>query len=247
MSCSPATTTPPTRRWWPSWGARSQRIHTNVQVGTQILFIEAHNELCISFAVLVTDKVRRTAKFMCMVAKGIPIVGPGWLSQSKETKTFQGMIHTMVELSSFFILEIFFHPQILGYTLSRTKSPRRSGVSVSAGLSERLQRRLCSQITKFTRPSRWFLPLNSLKVQNSYQHVMMLSVSQFSCISRNCRMRWRPIPQVAAQEYSVGRSQDLRDRIGLGQGVAGGGQEEEFARRRQGDSPHWPTPPRARF
>ena len=41
-------------------------------------------------AVLVTDKVRRTAKFMCMVAKGVPIVGPGWLSQSKETKTFQG-------------------------------------------------------------------------------------------------------------------------------------------------------------
>ena len=169
MSCSPATTTLPTKRWWPSWGARSQRIHTNVQVGTQILFIEVHNELCISFAVLVTDKVRRTAKFMCMVAKGVPIVGPGWLSQSKETKTFQGMIHTTVELSSFFILEIFFHPQILGYTLSRTKSPRRSGVSVSAGLSERLQRRLCSQITKFTRPSRWFLPLNSLKVQNSYQ------------------------------------------------------------------------------
>ena len=42
---------------------------------------------------LVTDKVRRTAKFMCMVAKGIPIVGPGWLSQSKETKTFQGWFY----------------------------------------------------------------------------------------------------------------------------------------------------------
>ena len=104
---------------------------------------------------------------MCMVAKGIPIVGPGWLSQSKETKTFQGMIHTTVKLSSFSILEIFFHPQILGYTLSRTKSPRRSGVSVSAGLSERLPRRLCSRTTKFTRPSLWFLPRNSLKVQNN--------------------------------------------------------------------------------
>ena len=70
----------------------------------------------------------------------------------------------------------------------------------------------------------------------------------FICIfSRNRRKRWRPVPQVAAQEYSVGRSQDFRDRIGLGQGVVGGGQEEEFARRRQGDSPHWPPPPRARF
>ena len=51
---------------------------------------------------LVTDKVRRTAKFMCMVAKGIPIVGPGWLSQSKETKTFLGWLyHHSISFSTF--------------------------------------------------------------------------------------------------------------------------------------------------
>ena len=40
--------------------------------------------------VLITDKIRRTAKFLCMLAKGMPIVGPEWLVQSKESKTFQG-------------------------------------------------------------------------------------------------------------------------------------------------------------
>ena len=40
--------------------------------------------------VLVTDKIRRTTKFLCMVAKGVPIVGPKWLQLSKETKSFQG-------------------------------------------------------------------------------------------------------------------------------------------------------------
>ena len=40
--------------------------------------------------VLVTDKIRRTAKFLCMVAKGIPIVSPNWVKMSKEMKRFQG-------------------------------------------------------------------------------------------------------------------------------------------------------------
>ena len=41
--------------------------------------------------VLVTDKVRRTAKFLCMAAKGVPIVGPAWLKNSKDAGSFQGM------------------------------------------------------------------------------------------------------------------------------------------------------------
>lgn len=40
--------------------------------------------------VLVTDKIRRTAKFLCMVAKGVPIVSPNWVKMSKEMKRFQG-------------------------------------------------------------------------------------------------------------------------------------------------------------
>ncbi|TRY70391.1 hypothetical protein TCAL_04836 [Tigriopus californicus] len=39
--------------------------------------------------VLVTDKIRRTAKFLCMVARGMPIVSPLWLHSSKESRTFQ--------------------------------------------------------------------------------------------------------------------------------------------------------------
>lgn len=30
---------------------------------------------------LVTDKVRRTVKFLCAVARGVPIVTPEWLSK----------------------------------------------------------------------------------------------------------------------------------------------------------------------
>merc|ERR1712168_944314 len=33
--------------------------------------------------VLVTDQIRRTAKFLSMVAKGVPIVAPQWLTESK--------------------------------------------------------------------------------------------------------------------------------------------------------------------
>lgn len=40
-------------------------------------------------SVLVTDKVRRTAKFLCMLAKGVPIVDPAWLAGSKDLKTFR--------------------------------------------------------------------------------------------------------------------------------------------------------------
>ena len=34
--------------------------------------------------VLVTDKIKRTAKFMSMVAKGVPIVSPAWIAESKK-------------------------------------------------------------------------------------------------------------------------------------------------------------------
>ena len=35
-------------------------------------------------SVLVTDKIRRTAKFLSMVAKGVPIVSPAWIADSKK-------------------------------------------------------------------------------------------------------------------------------------------------------------------
>ena len=34
--------------------------------------------------VLVTDKIKRTAKFLSMIARGVPIVSPAWLSESKK-------------------------------------------------------------------------------------------------------------------------------------------------------------------
>ena len=38
--------------------------------------------------VLVTDKIRRTAKFLSMVAKGVPIVSPAWITASKKHARF---------------------------------------------------------------------------------------------------------------------------------------------------------------
>jgi hypothetical protein len=41
-----------------------------------------------SCTVLVTDQIRRTAKFLSMVARGVPIVSPQWLTESKRTGKF---------------------------------------------------------------------------------------------------------------------------------------------------------------
>lgn len=38
--------------------------------------------------VLVTDKVRRTYKFLCALAKGVPIVSINWLSDSESAAQF---------------------------------------------------------------------------------------------------------------------------------------------------------------
>lgn len=38
--------------------------------------------------ILVTDKVRRTYKFLCALAKGIPIVAIDWLKDSETTSRF---------------------------------------------------------------------------------------------------------------------------------------------------------------
>ena len=40
--------------------------------------------------VLVTDQIRRTAKFLCTMGKGIPIVSRLWLLNSKDAKMFLG-------------------------------------------------------------------------------------------------------------------------------------------------------------
>ena len=50
-------------------------------------FVTADPREC---TVLVTDKVRRTAKFMCAMGRGMPIVSHVWITQIKMTKTFLG-------------------------------------------------------------------------------------------------------------------------------------------------------------
>ncbi|XP_063694508.1 mediator of DNA damage checkpoint protein 1-like isoform X4 [Bolinopsis microptera] len=37
---------------------------------------------------LVTDKIKRTSKFLCAIGRGIPIVSENWLKESKKSKTF---------------------------------------------------------------------------------------------------------------------------------------------------------------
>ena len=49
---------------------------------------------------LVTDKVRRTMKFLCGVARGILIVQPAWLEKCKHARMFIGMIWRQFELTS---------------------------------------------------------------------------------------------------------------------------------------------------
>ena len=41
---------------------------------------------------LVTDKVRRTVKFLCGVARGVPIVTQEWLEQSRKANAFIGIL-----------------------------------------------------------------------------------------------------------------------------------------------------------
>jgi hypothetical protein len=43
-----------------------------------------------SCTVLVTDKVRRTVKFLCAIGRGIPIVSEQWLVACKAAKIFLG-------------------------------------------------------------------------------------------------------------------------------------------------------------
>jgi BRCA1 C Terminus (BRCT) domain. len=44
-----------------------------------------------SGTVLVTDKVRRTYKFLCIMGRGKPIVSPEWLTQCQLSGNFVGM------------------------------------------------------------------------------------------------------------------------------------------------------------
>lgn len=43
-------------------------------------------------SVLVTDKVRRTVKFLCAVGQGKPIVTPHWIAQSWKCCRFEGLL-----------------------------------------------------------------------------------------------------------------------------------------------------------
>ncbi|KAI0227639.1 hypothetical protein LSAT2_021845 [Lamellibrachia satsuma] len=46
---------------------------------------------------LVTDRVRRTVKFLCGIGRGIPIVGPGWLLSCREANTFTDVDRFLVQ------------------------------------------------------------------------------------------------------------------------------------------------------
>ena len=85
--------------------------------------------------------------------------------KARRLKPFKvGFGFTSSTVALFFLAltcHFYYHFQILGYTLLQTRSLRGSGVSVSAGLFERLPRRPCSRATRFTQPSRWFLLQNS--------------------------------------------------------------------------------------
>lgn len=41
--------------------------------------------------VLVTDKLRRTVKLLCMVGRGLPIASPSWITLSKKAGKLLGL------------------------------------------------------------------------------------------------------------------------------------------------------------
>lgn len=43
-------------------------------------------------SVLVTDRIRRTVKFLCCVGLGLPIVGPQWLAKCRSSGKFVGKL-----------------------------------------------------------------------------------------------------------------------------------------------------------
>lgn len=45
-----------------------------------------------SCSVLVTDKVRRTYKFLCIMGRGKPIVSPEWLLKCQHSGCFLGIL-----------------------------------------------------------------------------------------------------------------------------------------------------------
>jgi hypothetical protein len=51
--------------------------------------ITEHWEDC---TVLVTDKVRRTVKFLCALSAGVPIVTPKWLEACHKSGSFLGIM-----------------------------------------------------------------------------------------------------------------------------------------------------------
>ena len=55
-------------------------------------------------AVLVTDAVRRTVKFLCVVGLGLPVVDSRWLAASKEKGKFVGKSLIVTSSVSFFFI-----------------------------------------------------------------------------------------------------------------------------------------------
>lgn len=49
-----------------------------------------------SCTVLVTDKVRRTYKFLCIMGQGKPIVSPEWLVQCQRSGRFLGTVYVVL-------------------------------------------------------------------------------------------------------------------------------------------------------
>lgn len=198
--------------------------------------------------VLVTDKIRRTAKFLCMVAKGVPIVDPGWLEASKATKSFQGQLFNKWEDGVPLALS---HsactlPDPWTHLIRDEESEKKWGFNLSTTLRAASKSLLLAgfkvHATKSVVPppdqlkgtaARRYIPLGC----NDYNDILPL-------FFRHCRVRRRPVAQGDAQSCQGGR---LRHLVSRGQEAALGGLQEQGLPAGQGDSLRRDSQERARL
>lgn len=133
-------------------------------------------------SVLVTDRIRRTVKFLCCVGLGVPIVGLDWLEKCRASGKFLGRSCTrVVVLLCVLWIEWF---QIPGFTCCETRRARRSSISNWATVLRWQVRLLCCLVVFFTPLPESNRRLLKCKVK-SYQSNVQQSLN-YRTVCRNC-------------------------------------------------------------
>lgn len=96
-------------------------------------------------------KVKRTAKFLCAVARGIPIVSLEWLQKSKAKGKFEGIFFKNI-LEQFFA-DLFFFSDAQSYLLVDKDAEENFGFSLADTLNKAQTARLFDGYSIYVTPS----------------------------------------------------------------------------------------------